>query len=220
LHESFAFVVREPTVGLPMLLSLVGNLLSRSFQPLFPAFVHDALHGDARDLSFVMTAAGMGALTGAFGTASLGSIRRRGFVFACSGMALGGMLVLFGLQRTLLPAIVLAYAVAACSQMFITMASALYNTHTPDELRGRVMGLSTVVVQGGISMGAMLLGSLGAVIGIGAALSLGGGIFATTTAAALMRAGSLRDEPRRAESSGTAATPARATSRVGSPLRN
>lgn len=182
LHESFAFVIRQPTVGWAMLLSLVGNLLSRSFQPLFPAFVHDALNGDARDLSFVMTAAGMGALTGAFSTASLGSIRRRGLVFACSGIALGGMLVLFGLQRSLLPAIVLAYLVAACSQLFITMATALYNTHTPDELRGRVMGLSTVVVQGGMSMGAMLVGSLGAAIGIGAALSTGGGAFATTCA--------------------------------------
>jgi ENTS family enterobactin (siderophore) exporter len=214
LQESFAFVVREPTVGWPMLLSLVGNLLGRSFQPLFPAFVHDALHGDARDLSFVMTAAGMGALTGAFGTASLGSIRRRGLVFAGSGMALGGMLVLFGLQRAVLPAVVLAYAVAACSQLFITMASALYNTHTPDELRGRVMGLSTVVVQGGMSMGAMLVGSLGAAIGIGAALSLGGGAFATTTAAALVRASSLRDEARRAEAAGGAAPPARVTSAV------
>jgi predicted MFS family arabinose efflux permease len=214
LQESFAFVVREPTVGWPMLLSLVGNLLGRSFQPLFPAFVHDALHGDARDLSFVMTAAGIGALTGAFGTASLGSIRRRGLVFAGSGVALGGMLVLFGLQRALLPAVVLAYAVAACSQLFITMASALYNTHTPDELRGRVMGLSTVVVQGGMSMGAMLVGSLGAAIGIGAALSLGGGAFAATTAAALVRASSLRDDPRRAASAAGAAQPARVTSAV------
>ena len=213
LQESFAFVVREPTVGWPMLLSLVGNLLGRSFQPLFPAFVHDALHGDARDLSFVMTAAGIGALTGAFGTASLGSIRRRGLVFAGSGMALGGMLVLFGLQRTLLPAVGLAYAVAACSQMFITMASALYNTHTPDELRGRVMGLSTVVVQGGMSMGAMLIGSLGAAIGIGAALSLGGGVFATATAAALARASSLRGS-HRTESAGAAAPAARVTSPV------
>ncbi|MCA1647758.1 MAG: MFS transporter, partial [Chloroflexi bacterium] len=82
LHESFAFVVREPNVGWAMLLAVLGNLLARPFQLLFPAFVHDALHGDARDLSFVMTAAGIGALTGAFGTASLGSIRRRGLVFA------------------------------------------------------------------------------------------------------------------------------------------
>jgi predicted MFS family arabinose efflux permease len=203
LHESLAFVVREPTVGWPMLLSLVGNLLGRSFQPLFPAFVHDALHGDARDLSFVMTAAGVGALTGAFGTASLGSIRRRGLVFACAGIALGGMLVLFGLQQSLLPAVALAYLVAACSQMFITMASALYNTHTPDELRGRVMGLSTVVVQGGISMGAMLLGSLGAAIGIGAALSVGGSVVATTAATMLARVTALRDDQSRA----TPATP-------------
>jgi MFS family permease len=187
LHESFAFVVREPTVGWAMLLSALGNLLARPFQPLFPAFVHDALHGDARDLSFVMTAAGIGALTGAFGTASLGSIRHRGIVFACSGVALGGLLVVFGFQQTLLPSIILAYCVAAASQLFITMASTLYNTHTPDELRGRVMGLSTVVVQGGMSIGAMLIGSLGAAIGIGAALSIGGGIFAASAATGLVR---------------------------------
>ena len=69
------------------------------------------------------------------------------------------------------------------------MASALYHTHTPDDLRGRVMGLATVVVQGGMSLGALLVGSLGAVIGVGAALSIGGGIFATATAAALARVG-------------------------------
>lgn len=211
LHESFAFVIHQPTVGWAMLLALVGNLLGRSFQPLFPAFVHDALNGDARDLSFVMTAAGVGALTGAFGTASLGSIRRRGVVFACSGIALGGMLVLFGLQHSLLPAIVLAYAVAACSQLFITMASALYNTHTPDELRGRVMGLSTVVVQGGISMGAMLLGSLGAVIGIGAALSAGGGVFAATSATVLARVAPLRRDSSRVVEPGPAPGAARVT---------
>lgn len=215
LHESFAFVVHQPTVGWAMLLALVGNLLGRSFQPLFPAFVHDALRGDARDLSFVMTAAGIGALTGAFGTASLGSIRRRGVVFACSGIGLGGMLVLFGLQRSLLPAIVLAYGVAACSQLFITMASALYNTHTPDELRGRVMGLSTVVVQGGISMGALVLGSLGAAIGIGAALSAGGGVFAVTSATVLARVAPLRRESSRVEQPAS-----QGATRVTSPARS
>lgn len=129
-----------------------------------------------------MTAAGIGALTGAFGTAALGGIRRRGLVFAGSGVALGGLLVVFGFQRTLLPSLVLAYCVAAASQLFITMATAIYNMNTPDELRGRVMGLSTVVVQGGMSLGAMLIGSLGAVIGVGAALSIGGGAFAASAA--------------------------------------
>jgi predicted MFS family arabinose efflux permease len=212
MQESFAFVVRQPTVGWAMLLSLIGNLLARSFQPLFPAYVHDALRGDARDLAFVMTAAGIGALTGAFGTASLGSIRRRGVVFAGSGIALGCMLTLFGLQRSIIPAVVLAYAVAACSQLFITMATTLYNTHTPDELRGRVMGLSTIVVQGGISMGAMLVGSLGAAIGIGAALSVSGGVFAATAGAVLARVRALRDETTLEEHSTPVASAARLVS--------
>src|SRR4030081_3334621 len=80
----------------------------------------------------------------------------------------------------------MACCIAAASQLFITMASALYNTHRPDAKRGRVMGLSTVVVQGGISLGAMLIGSLGAAIGIGAALSIGGGIFTASAATGLV----------------------------------
>jgi MFS family permease len=207
LHESFAFVLHQPTVGWAMLLMLLGNLLARPFQLLFPAFVHDSLHGDARDLSYVMTAAGIGALTGAFSTASLGSIRRRGVVFASSGLAMGAILVAFGLQTSLLPAIVLAYCVAAASQLFVTMASALYHTHTPDALRGRVMGLATVVVQGGMSIGALLVGSLGAVIGVGAAMSIGGGVVATVTAAAMARVPALRDET--APQASTVTQPAR-----------
>src|SRR5438105_15352685 len=50
LQESFASVIRQPTVGSAMLLALGGCLLSRSFQPLLRAYVHDVLHGDARDL--------------------------------------------------------------------------------------------------------------------------------------------------------------------------
>ena len=47
------------------------------------------------------------------------------------------------------------------------------------------MGLSTVVVQGGMSLGVMVIGSLGAAIGIGAALSIGGGVFAASAATGL-----------------------------------
>ena len=160
-----------------MLLSLVGNLLGRSFQPLFPAFVHDALNGDARDLSFLMTAAGIGGLTGACGTASLGTLRHGGIVFACSGIAPGSMLVLFGV-RSLAPAIALAYLVAACSQLFITMAAcsqlfvtmaaARYNRDTPTGCGYGSWDSRRSSSRAGFSMDAMPVGSLGAAIGIGA----------------------------------------------------
>jgi predicted MFS family arabinose efflux permease len=213
LQESFAFVVREPTVRWAMLIALLGNVLGRPFQLLFPGFVHDALQGDARDLSYIMTAAGIGALSGAFGTASLGAIRRRGVVFAGSGMALGGLLVIFGLQRSLWPALMLAFAVAFCSQLFITMATALYHTHTPDALRGRVMGFSTVVVQGGMSLGALLIGSLGALVGIGTALAIGGGVFTATTATALARVPALREEAAKSTADGRSHQSASAAAR-------
>jgi MFS family permease len=192
LKESFDFVWGEPTVRWAMLLSLFGNVLARPFQMLFPAFVHDTLKGDAGDLSILMTAAGIGALTGAFGTASLGQLQRRGMVFAGSGVVLGVLLFIFGLLHALLAAVVVAFCVAVASQLFITMASALFHTFTPDALRGRVMGLSTVVVQGGLSTGALVIGSLGAVIGIGSAMAAGGGAFALFAGSALARVEPLR----------------------------
>ena len=177
-----------------VLYALIANVFGRSFQQLLPAFVAVGLQGTARDLSFLMTSAGVGALTGAFATASLGNIRRRGVVFAISGVGMGGLLALFGVQTSLVPASVLVFGLAACSQSFITMATALYNTHTPDELRGRVMGLATVIVQGGISMGSLVVGSLGAAIGIGAALVAGGAVTASSAAVMLARVRALRDE--------------------------
>jgi ENTS family enterobactin (siderophore) exporter len=124
----------------------------------------------------------------------MGNLRRRGLVYVVSGIVMGGMLVIFGLQENLIPALILVYLLAAVSQLFITMASALYNTHTPDELRGRIMGLSTVVVQGGISIGALVIGTLGAAIGVGAALSTGGTVVAVTNGAVLWRVKALRDD--------------------------
>jgi hypothetical protein len=86
--------------------------------------------------------------------------------------------------------------------LFITMASALNHTFTPDALRGRVMGLSTVVVQGGLSTGAMLLGALGAAIGIGAAMAAGGGVYALFAGGALARVDLLRRPRAQAATSG------------------
>jgi predicted MFS family arabinose efflux permease len=195
LSDSFSFVMREPTVRAAMILSLIGNVLARPFQLLLPAFVYEVLQGSAQDLSYIMTAAGIGALSGAFATASLGSFRHRGVLYCVSGMLMGGFLTLFGVQQSLAITIVLAFCVAASAQFFITMSNALYHIHTPDVLRGRVMGLATVVVQGGMSMGSLFLGAIGAVVGIGTAMAAGGGLFATASGIALARVPALRDEP-------------------------
>ena len=58
------------------------------------------------------------------------------------------------------------------------------------------MGLSTVVVQGGVSIGAMVIGTMGAAIGVGAALSTGGAIVTATNGAVLWRVKALREDSR------------------------
>ena len=193
LQQSLAFVVRQPTVRWAMLVALFGNLLARPFQQLFPPSSTTRWGRRARPVVHHDRGRHRRADRRVWHRlARLDSTARRGVREL--RVVLGVLLVLLGLQTTLLPSVILAYCVAAASQMFITMASALYHTHTPDHLRGRVMGLSTVVVQGGISMGSLVIGSVASIIGIGAALSAGGGVFAAISGLTLWRVPALRDE--------------------------
>jgi hypothetical protein len=69
----------------------------------------------------------------------------------------------------------------------------MYRTHTPTScavVDGAVDGGGA----GGISMGALLIGSLASIIGIGAAPAMGGGTFAAISGGTLWRVPALRDE--------------------------
>jgi hypothetical protein len=73
------------------------------------------------------------------------------------------------------------------------------------------MGLSTVVMQGGISLGSLVVGSVGAIIGIGAAFSLGGALFATITGTVVARVPALRGAMAADSQARSSANVARAT---------
>jgi len=68
--------------------------------------------------------------------------------------------------------LVLSFLMGLAGGFFINMNQGLIQANTPQAVMGRVMGLYTLVTIGLLPFGALLLGTLASIIGVGNAISL------------------------------------------------
>ena len=180
--EGFKFVIKNrPIHALMILLGLV-SFTAMPYAVLMPIFAQQILHGGATALGILMGCSGLGALAGAITLAMKKSIRGLGrwVAFACSGFGIG--LIVFSFSRLLwLSAILL---VPAGFLVMVQMASSntLIQSMVPDQLRGRVMSVYSMMFMGMAPFGALLAGSVAHTIGapwtvaMGGIIAVGGGI--------------------------------------------
>jgi predicted MFS family arabinose efflux permease len=190
--EGFAYVYRDPVIRPLFILMVFVALGGRSFQQLLPAVAHDSLRGDAVVLSWLLACTGAGAVIGSLATASLGRLRRRGIAVSASAAAFGLSLFVFALQRSLLPALVTVTIASTAIALHTGLHVTIYQSRAPDHLRGRVVAASAMLPSTLIPLGALLLGSLGTLFGIGPALAAGGLLLLAAGGLALAGARSLR----------------------------
>lgn len=191
IREGLGYVRREPVILWVMILFALTALLSRPYIQLLPAVAHDFGVG-ALELSWLFGASGIGALLGALSTASLGNVRRRGFVLLGGAGSMSILLALFGAQRSFVVALVLLALVGFATMIFLGMANTLLQTRTPDHLRGRVMSVHTMMFMGLMPLGSMLLGSVGTFVGVSTSFVIGGTVIALVTLYAALRVPAVR----------------------------
>ncbi len=192
MQEGIRYVRRDPVLRWVIILAIATALLARPYIQLLPA-VAQALHVGAVELSYLLAAAGVGALGGALSSASLGHVRRRGLVLIGASFAMGILLMVFALQRTLIGTIVTVALTSFAAMLFLTIANTLMQSRAPDHLRGRVMSVQTMVFMGLMPLGQLLLGSIGTVTEIGTAFLAGGVIVTAVTVYVGLTQPALRD---------------------------
>ena len=104
----------------------------------------------------------------------------------------GILLIFFGLQHTVIGAMVFVGLTSLAVMIFMGMANTLMQTRTPDALRGRVMSVQTMVFIGFMPLGQLVLGSVGTFVGINNAFLLGGVIVTLLAGYAALRVSALR----------------------------
>jgi predicted MFS family arabinose efflux permease len=150
-----------------MVLSLVMAVSAFFFNynTLVPLLARDVLHQDAHGFGLLMTAVGGGAVVGAAVLASLGAERPPLSMLVASALALGSaMMLTAGVTRFGAAAALLAI-MGFCGMLFMTGANTTVQLTVPDDLRGRVMSLHTLMFAGMTPLGAFLVGSITQALG-------------------------------------------------------
>jgi len=181
--QGFRWVWRTgPIRSLLLLLGLV-SLVAMPYTVLMPVFADKVLHGGARGLGILMGATGVGALLGALTLASRTGVRGLGrwVAYSCGGF--GVSLILFSFSRDFWLSVALLLPVGFCMMLQMSASNTLIQAMVPDELRGRVMALYSMMFMGMAPFGALLGGAiadrLGApvTVAVGAVASLGGAVW-------------------------------------------
>ena len=160
LKEGIKYVIGEPRIRL--ILSYVGvlSIFGFSLLTLMPAWAVEILHGDVRTNGLMLSARGVGSLIGALTVASLAARHLRQKVWLIGWYLMPFCMAAFGLTR-LIPGSLALLVVLGWSFMAVLLTSnSLIQTYVPDNLRGRVMGVYTMIFMGSSTIGSLMAGGI------------------------------------------------------------
>jgi len=175
------YAKRNRTVMALLFLSACTNLFGRSYMQLLPVFIKDIWHVGEKEFGFLQSAAGAGALLGAFGLAAAGDIRRKDLLLSGSLLGFCVILIAFALSPFYSLALGLQVLSGILSTMAISTIATILQLKVPGQLRGRVMSLYTITIIGLSSMGSMGTAYLATLMGAPTAVVIGAAVVALLT---------------------------------------
>jgi MFS family permease len=203
--QGLRFVFGQQTLLVLMSLVAVSSFLSMPYSTLMPVFADTLLKDSAQPLvaflcsgnyfvlqcqapealplGLLLTCVGIGAVMGALIVASLPERAPRGRMLTLGNLFFPSLLLIFVNSRFMLLSLVVMTLVGISFVMQNAMMNTLLQLTAPDELRGRVMSLYSLISQGMTHLGGLQAGFvadwIGAPVsvGLGAAISLAYGLY-------------------------------------------
>jgi MFS family permease len=148
-----------------LILSLIGSIgmvsiFGIGMMTLLPAWAKDILHGNVTTNGWLVSARGFGSLVSALMLAYLGNRKFRGKLWTVGAFIMPIMLFGFALIRWLPLALAALVGVGWSFMMIMNNSNALMQSNIPDNLRGRVMSVYTLVFFGSMPLGSLFAGAL------------------------------------------------------------
>lgn len=141
---------------------------------LLPSLARFTLGVDARRFGLMMSCQGMGALAAALVIATISEAGHKGRVLTLASLAFPTLLVLLALSRNYAASCLLVALIGFALIAFLATANTLLQTSSPDRLRGRLMGVYSLILMGLTPVGSLWAGGVARVWGAPAAIAVGG----------------------------------------------
>jgi MFS family permease len=157
-------------------------LVAMPFSVLMPVFADEILSGGPYTLGFLMTASGVGALSGALWLAARKSVVGLGRVILVNTVVFGAGLMGFALSRWLPVSLIFMTIVGFGMMVQMASTNTVIQTIVDEEKRGRVMSFYTMAFLGTAPFGSLLAGWLSTRIGAPHTVLLSGVLCIATAA--------------------------------------
>ena len=190
VKEGFVFLKGKRNLQMSFYEDIIAMVFGMP-RALFPAIAAQWYGGSMREvamvLGFLAAAPAVGALLSSIFSGPLGAVRAQGRWVIISIVVWGSTIAAFGMVRWLPLALLLLMIAGAADNVSAIFRTTIMQAATPDEYRGRLQGIFTVVVAGGPRLGDVEAGAVAAVAGEAFAV-ISGGVMCVVLALGLGRA--------------------------------
>lgn len=158
LRDGIRYARRTPSVFTLLAALFFVGTFGYNFNTVLPLVARYLLHTSSFQYGFLFTTLGAGSLVAALGLAFKGGQSNRGIFVG--GAAFLGSLALLGLSRFYPLSLALLLAVGVASVVYSASTQTRLQIIVPNEFRGRVMGIYTLLQQGTTPFGALFIGGV------------------------------------------------------------
>ena len=173
LKEGFSFAWNTPPIKNLLLLLGTYSLCGMSFTTLMPIFSDQILHKGAKGLGLLMGASGVGAVVGALFLASRQKVLGIKKIIAFCSILSGICIFIFAFSKLYFLSMLLLVIIGFCSIIIISGSNTAMQAMSPDRLRGRIVGLFSMMFLGIFPLGSLTVGFLAHLLGAPTAVSIG-----------------------------------------------
>jgi MFS family permease len=185
LLAGYRFIWKCPVILGAMSLDLIAVLLG-GVVALLPVFVQDVYDAGPWALGVLRSSPAIGGLAASLLIANLTFRWHVGRTMFAAVAVFGLATIGFGLSTHVLPAILFLVILGAADMFSVLVRQTLIQVETPNEVRGRVLAVHTIVAGTSNELGEFRAGAMAAVFGVVPAV-IAGGVAAIGAAALWMR---------------------------------
>jgi predicted MFS family arabinose efflux permease len=174
VRTGLRYAVSTPEIRLTLGLLFIVSIFVFNFTVYVPLMVRTVLHLGAEGFGLLMACLGVGAVTGALTVGALGARRPPAAVLFGAAALACGALVTLSTARGFWFAAALLFLTGLFGLVLVASCNTAMQLSAPDELRGRVMSLYTLIWGGVFPFGAFIVGTVSEHWGVGRALLANG----------------------------------------------
>ena len=156
--EAFNFARHTGPVGALLVLLGLISFMGLRYEILMPVYVREMLHGGPTEFGLLMGASGIGAILGSAVLAAFGNIRTLGDWVGFAAAGFGVSLVLLSISHSFALSLAVMLLIGFSMVTLLDASNTLVQRIVPDDLRGRVMAIWTMMLSGLAPFGSLVVG--------------------------------------------------------------